>query len=275
MDVTVWDCPGLQDGTQEARESLEEIARETNETDGIDHILYCVSMKEVRSASLHDFSAVHSLTATLGQDIWKNSLIVLTFANIYEAQLRVVNPNISEEDLLMLFERRVQEWKEQFVEHLVRAGVKRGDATKIPVHPAGYHTQPHLPGCQYWASLLWAHMFAAVRSTSKPIMLLLRSGGENRFKKEEAISEESFRKQPEDQPVVITTRVKQILAESADDHETQYFTPLAIGFTIAFILIDAATSKIGIWQAALGIGVCLAAAGLYALYKKQKRKKME
>lgn len=66
LDVTVWDCPGLQDGTQEARESLEEIARETNETDGIDLILYCVSMKEVRSASLHDFSAVHSLTATLG-----------------------------------------------------------------------------------------------------------------------------------------------------------------------------------------------------------------
>ena len=125
----------------------------------------------VHSASLHDFSAVHSLTTTLGQDIWKNSLIVLTFANIYEAQLCVVNPNVSEKDLLMKFDKRVQEWKEQFVEQLVHAGVKRGDATKIPV--------------------------------------------------------------------------------------------------------QAATSNIGIWQAALVIGVCLAAADLYALYKKQKRKKME
>ena len=273
--MTVWDCPGLQDGTQEARENLEEIARETSETGGIDLILYCISMKEARSASLHDFSAIHSLTTTLGQDIWKNSLIVLTFANIYEAQLCVVNPNISEKDLLMKFDKRVQEWKEQFVEQLVHAGVKRGDATKIPVHPAGYHTQPHLPGRQYWASLLWAHMFAAVRSTSKPIMLLLKCGDENGFKKEDAISEESFQKEPEDQPVVVTTPVMQILTESADDDETQYFAPLSVGIIIAFIVIDAAASKIGIWQAALGISVCLAAAGLYALYKKQKRKKME
>ena len=36
LDVTVWDCPGLQDGTLEARENLEGIARETSETGGVD-----------------------------------------------------------------------------------------------------------------------------------------------------------------------------------------------------------------------------------------------
>ena len=273
LDVTVWDCPSLEDGTQEARENLEQIARETREMGGIDLIFYCISMKEARSASLHDFSAVHSLTATLGQDIWKNSLIVLTFANIYEAQLCVVNPNISEKNLLRQFNSRVPEWKEQLVEQLVHAGVKREIASEVPVHPAGYHTQPHLPGHQYWASLLWTHAFAAVRSTSKPIMLPLKS--EDGFKKKEIISDEIFRKELEDQPVIVTNQVKMIPAESAGNHESPCFATLAFGFTLAFIIIDAATSKIGSWQAAVGIGVCLAAAGLYALYKKQKRKKME
>ena len=74
-------------------------------------------------------------------------------------------------------------------------GVKQEIASQISVHPAGYHTQPHLPGRPYWASLLWAHnTFAVVKSASKLIVLLLKCGDgiQSGFKKTEAVSEESF-----------------------------------------------------------------------------------
>ena len=117
--MKLWDCSGLQDGTLDERMCFEELAKKTNDAGGIDPLLYCISMKEVRSASMQThFSSIHSLTASLGPDIWKNSFVAFAFTNMYAVQLRtmLLHPNISNGDLLMQFDERIQEWKNRFIE---------------------------------------------------------------------------------------------------------------------------------------------------------------
>ena len=41
--------------------------------------------------------------------------------------------------------------------------------------PAGHYRCLHLPGNQYWASLLWAHAFAVLKDSSKSALFTLNA----------------------------------------------------------------------------------------------------
>lgn len=87
MKVIAWDSPGLQDKTNE-EDYLKGMVEETKREGGIDLLFYCIRMDETRSDLKKHFSAIHTITNAFGPAIWKNALIVLTFANMYECQLQ-------------------------------------------------------------------------------------------------------------------------------------------------------------------------------------------
>ena len=283
--VTVWDCSGLQDGTHDERMYFEELAKKTNKADGIDLLLYCISMKDVRSASMQThFSSIRSLTASLSPDIWKNSLVVLTFANMYVVQLQTMHPNISNGELLMQFDERIQEWRSRFIEELVGVRVPQEIASKISIHPAGYHTQPHLPGCHFWASILWAHAFFAVKSASKPIMLIIKGLDRKGFKTADAITDDTFRMKAEDQPIIVTPELEEILAKAKEEERqrsvmqrrnTIVLCLIPAGIILTLILVKTTCSELYGCGAVVGTGLFLVAFAFYQLYREKRSKKRQ
>ena len=158
LKVTAWDSPGLQDDTINEEDYLKDIVEKTTAAGGIDLLLYCIRMDDRSDLHLHT-SALQKLTKCFNENIWENALVVLTFANQYERQLRLTK---SPDQLESLFNARVEEWRDTVCTELSRMGV---NTDKIHCQPAGYHNLPHLPGRQYWASLLWAHSFAAIKDS--------------------------------------------------------------------------------------------------------------
>lgn len=83
VDVTVWDCPGLQDGTENDEVYLQDLKKKTG--GDIDVMLYCISMEETRIDRRRHGIAMQNLTEVFGRGVWRHTVVVLTFAN------RIVN----------------------------------------------------------------------------------------------------------------------------------------------------------------------------------------
>ena len=126
-------------------------------------------MDEAQSDLHIHSSAMRKLTQCFNENIWENALIVLTFANQYEYQLSLTK---KVDQIESLFNARVEEWRQIVCTELSSMGV---NTDKIRCQPAGFHTLPHLPGRQYWGSLLWAHSFAALKDSSKTVLLTLNA----------------------------------------------------------------------------------------------------
>ena len=77
----------------------------------------------------------------------------MTFANLLESMLKVkyrLPPAVVEK-----FNARIKSWEQKIHEALSSAGVSKEIASEIPVEPAGHAIKPHLPGREYWFSILW------------------------------------------------------------------------------------------------------------------------
>ena len=166
MKITVWDSPGLQDGTTHEEAYFKDIAEKTTAAGGIDLLLYCIRMDETQSDLHIHASALKNITKYFNENIWENALIVLTFANQYEGQLKLTKGS---DQIESLFNVRVEEWRQIVCAELSQMHV---NTDKIRCQPAGYHSLPHLPGHQYWASLLWAHAYTTLTSLSSTSILL-------------------------------------------------------------------------------------------------------
>ena len=202
ITIVVHDTPGLQDRSGEEERYLQEIKEKSE--DGIDLMLYCISMKEQRS-DLHDYenTAIDKLTSILGQKIWVNTIFVLTFGNSYEQNLVDADKDVERE-----FETRIQLWKQKIQEALRRNGVEQSAVASIIVQPAGFYKKRSLPGREYWLSELWAHVLAAVSENSQWIFVQAAS---DRFQDQSVISEEEFCVPLQQQPIVLTSTVRKIL----------------------------------------------------------------
>ncbi len=170
IDVTVWDSPGLQDGTNKEQEYLNDI--EENCKGNIDLFLYCVSMKNTRFMSgSRDIKSMCKLTDKLGKEIWKNAVIVLTYANSY---IRRVNSGKKDsKDLNMVFCERLKEWESEMREclrHDVKLPAEIID--QIIILPAGRKEQPALlEDMRPWMSHLWIESLAATRRSARPALI--------------------------------------------------------------------------------------------------------
>ena len=198
FEIVVWDSPGLQDGTENEEAYLAEMKKKCS---NVDIVIYCLKMS-IRSAlgeNQKDFSAIQKLTGTFGAEWWKHAIFVLTFANAIEAQLKTryrLEIVIKEK-----FEAQTKEWKVRIHAALSSAGVPQEVASKVPVEPAGHIKKPHLPGLQYWHSILWFTCADRTKRQSQPILVKMNA---KRFKNSKDVNPTDFTsKESHEQPIVI------------------------------------------------------------------------
>ena len=200
ISIIAWDCPGLQDGTDNEEEYLKDLVEKTEKN--VDLMVYCVDMSSIRSTDLRVHgSAMQKLTKILGPGVWSNAIIALTFANLYETRITTKQPTISRENLSIEFNKRIDLWKEKLQEALREVGVPDITINSLPVCPAGYFTIPHLPGYQLWASQMWVTMLCAVKEYAQPLPIILNVG---RFQDKSELSDDDFALPPEQQPIFIS-----------------------------------------------------------------------
>ena len=174
IKVIVWDSPGLQDGTTKESKYLDDIRRKCKEN--TDLFLYCINMSATRFVSGNpDIKAMKQLTDTLGQDMWKNALIVLTFANEYILQVEDEFDN--PENLRKNFLDEVEEWKDIIHKAMQEeVGLDPQLVRNVAVVPAGdYNTPEIVSGDGLWLSKLWKEAVSATRPLAQPAFVKLNA----------------------------------------------------------------------------------------------------
>ena len=268
LKVIAWDSPGLQDKTNE-EDYLKAMEKETDKEGGIDLLFYCIRMDETRSDLNKHFSAIRTITNAFGHEIWENALIVLTFANMYEYRLQIT---MGPKDLQEKFNEKVQEWKEKVVAELVEMKVDKAITDKVPIQPAGFHRQLHLPGYDHWLSLLWARTFAAVKDSSKPILLAVNM---ERFTTKDKVPEKTAEKKLENQPIVTTPTFKEVILGALKEKRLELAGSVGGGTIVTGIGYGLGATLTTATGVGVGVGFVLTAIVLYHQYKKQKEEKQK
>jgi GTPase SAR1 family protein len=300
VEVTVWDCPGLQDGTQNEEAYLEDLKNKTN--GDIDVMLYCISMEDTRFDRQCHGAAMQHLTQAFGHRIWRHTVIVLTFANCQVRRLKKRQSNVDEE-----FEKKVREWKTkiQSILHELKCTDKPSDSVieQIQVVPAGFKT-PSLPGRKFWLSDVWIAIFATLKTEeAKAAVVALNEhrfrtdpeqeypstftdiafGGSRRSSAVEVerpppVTDEDFKnKDIEDQPIVISPDMEKYLHKVGAEIVAISSIGVVAGATLGGIIAGAASLGIGAPVGAgvgglIGGGVGFIMSSLFRAYKHRKAK---
>ena len=203
VTIVALDCPGLHDGTDNEDIYIQEMRERIEAHGGIDLILYCRSMNETRADVATEKGIITKLTRGLGVDIWKHSLFVLTFANVYEDLLK--EDMHKQENVITKFEQKKKEWRKHFRQVLKQCNIK----SRTKICPAGYK-QPQLGKSSFWLSDLWA---TALKIVSKSGAFALYQLNQSRMAEEENVKAEKkiFEKDLDSQPIVLTSKVKKVL----------------------------------------------------------------
>ena len=154
VDVTIWDCPGLQDGTSNESEYLNKMATKCKE---LDLVLYCTRMDDTRIRD-EDYETIKTLTRAFGEGIWENAIFTLTFANMVKKAVRSRGQSAQSTapvDQKEFFLSRLSQWESKLKEALLRAGVSQGIVEKTVVVPVGYQDNLSLPDRDNWLSKFW------------------------------------------------------------------------------------------------------------------------
>ena len=156
FSLKIWDTPGLKDGTKEQEKYLKEMYVIWKRYSFGDLIIYCIKVDTRFVSGKHNpnLKAMKKLQKKFGNEFWRKTVIVLTFANLIES----LNPEWPDnhEEKIMAFQAKIDEFKTQIRINLKDyIGVATEIADNIQVIPAGYSTIPLLFDERRWFSLLW------------------------------------------------------------------------------------------------------------------------
>ena len=240
LDITVWDSPGLQDGTQNEKLYLKEMASKCEQRD---LVLYCISMLNTRFVMDNmDIQAMKKLTECFGSEFWTNTVIVLTFANaITETFLKIV----PKAEKAAKFSKWISEWSQLIKTALIEeVGVEVEIANNVSIVPAGHQSERSLPDRPYWLSNLWMECLNTIPTSEGRLAFL--SSGSKRLRSADEVTRGDFRGKPlHKQPIVIDMKKSRRLLRNS----------VIVGFVVG-VAGAAATG------AAVGAGVGATAAGL-------------
>ena len=202
VQVTVWDSPGLQDGSGRGKDYFKQMKEQCSVRD---LTLYCIRITGKRFVSGDDnpdVLAMKKFTQEFGNDFWKRTIIALTFANT----LGIFNvdwSDLSEEEKNKEFEAVIQQWREQIQKILIEDIKIPEDITKsIPIVPTGHYKKRDLFGCEFWLTIFWFNCLSTIHSPEAQAAFVRISCG--RFKRVEEVKRVDFQQPPEHQPIVIS-----------------------------------------------------------------------
>ena len=155
--VTVYDSPGLQDGTDNEQKYLTEMYKKCRD---VDLVFYCLEMITPRWTP-PEKASIRLLTEKFGGTFWDKAVFVLTKGNL------VQSPEDDDDDseYSELTKKYFQTAKETF-EKMVRAEVKKQTidakvqdppkySDSLPVVPAGSAAEQILPDGKHFIGNLW------------------------------------------------------------------------------------------------------------------------
>ena len=165
-DIVVWDSPGLEDGTGNEPHYLAEMKKKCS---NVDIVIYCIKTGYPRGLGHEHYTVIQMLTSTFGVEWWKNSVFVLTFANILETmhKYRTRDPNNIEKN----FNDSIAKWEGEIREVINAVGIPQEIAKNIPIELASHSKRPHLLGRQYWLSHLWFALAQRMKRKSQPLFV--------------------------------------------------------------------------------------------------------
>lgn len=179
ISVTVWDSPGLQDGTANESKYLADIKRKCT---NIDLFLYCIWMSETRfPPGCPDEKAMSLLTSTLGPALWENAMIVLTYGNEV-VSIGEDKFGDSNHDIQAYFQKTFNKWITRLGECLNRnLQLTQEMVNKVSIVPAGHYCTPYLPNTElkstvtqtHWLSDLWLKSLHRTKLDAQPAMIKL------------------------------------------------------------------------------------------------------
>ena len=227
VKLKVWDSPGLQDGTDNERQYLAMIRKRCCD---VDLIIYCIKMHDTRLLeNCDDSKAMQKLygPSCLGAEKWKNTIIVLTFANLVEKKAKY-QPDQSPVGK-QKFYKEEYELTVTAIKGILTADVKLAKEMiqSIPIIPAGYHTRLTLPDLQtsdasrcYWLSDLWLKSLNVTKLDAQPAMIKLN---ESRM----AISEKEYQGRVGSTKESIARQLPLIFAEKGTEFGSRSYSVLS------------------------------------------------
>ena len=156
LNVTCWGSPGVGDIFSNKEVIFRQLVEKCKDTD---LLLYCIDMRQ--RLSKDDVKGITQLTQTLGTEIWKNAIFVLTFAN------EVRPPPDSGEDRARHFRDRLQSWQD-VIGRLLREklSVPEEIIRDLAIVPSGYYHQCP-PDRSDWYTPFWCEVFQKVKKSAQ------------------------------------------------------------------------------------------------------------
>ena len=122
-------------------------------------MIFCLKMNDTRF-HCDDKDTLKTLTETFGKNLWKNTVIVLTFAN------KVDHP--TREDREAYFLEELANWREtihSFLSNKLKLDPEL--VQSLPLVPTGYYGQASvLPSGENWLSKFWVACYNVARKSS-------------------------------------------------------------------------------------------------------------
>ncbi len=239
VDLTVWDSPGLQDGTPHQQEYLEQMAEHCSE---VDLTLFCIRVETrfVRGTDNPDVLAMKKFTEAFGPDFWKNTIIVLTFANTLEI-FNIDWEDLSPEEKEKWYQAKIQEWRDKIWEVLIKDIQVPEDIVKaVKIVPAGHYKKPDLPGFPRWLSSFWIECITTI--PNKEARLNMLKINKDRLKRETDVKKEDFTKPLEQQPIVFSDKMIEMMMTVG----SRAFGAYATGKSWASFGMEVAGSVVGV-----------------------------
>ena len=165
VTITIFDTPGLADGKGKDEEYLRKIKQQDIE---FDVFLFLIEMNTIRFRN-DDLETMKKLTEILGQRVWKNAVVVLTFANEVRPISTKKEKGVSEKQF---FKDRFLDFKKKMKDVLKALDVSEGTVDNVPVVPAGVLYEPRLPDRDNWLTAVWVTVFKRLNRNAKAPFLL-------------------------------------------------------------------------------------------------------
>ena len=243
--IRVWDSPGLEDGTDNGPAYVSQLKATCG--DDIDMLLYCIDVSMTRSIVEEMVPGLAVVTSILGSDVWRHSMIVLTFANTLEENIRG-ELSVDQKhckDMRCIFITRINHWQQNVRLALIEAGVPEEIAKTVPIEPAGIYNEPHLPDRVHWLGYLWLLFISYARDEAKLAIII---NNQHRIKNAEHLTPVTL-EQSHCEPYIIIDK----------DHLTAIKTVGVASAVGACAGCVAGGVVAGVLSAGLGTGVGLAA----------------
>ena len=237
VEVTIFDSPGLQDGSKNDYKYLKEMKKKCCNVDLVIFALRITDPKFVPGNP--DAIAMTKYTESFGVTMWNKSLIVLTHANAVEAmnpKMHGMHPSQKK----AFFKKLVDDFKYGIHDTLIRdAHVPRGIAELVKVVPTGLDSIKELVDGTLWFSNFWLECLLSIQSAEARAAMIKLNAIRFRSKNVTAMD---FLQDLSDQPIIISRK--------SSDIKQVAFT---LGTITGFGLLGAGVGAIGLIGGPVGL----------------------